>query len=469
MSSSGSDSEGPFACGCLNLRVHTQTTSDKRTSLEDISDVLECQLDSEAIQVELRALVEVKPGSSIDPNINVVRCLLCKQPVLYYNPGHPSSMPSTQQRQLPPAYSRAYLAKEAMDPKTVRESMKMSEYSEPFGVLLQAAFVGSAATSSGARGTSHIPREIQQKAAEFLQRNEAAKNERVHEFIRAQDQVLELVRRRTTDECNIIAGIVSHVQPQVLDNQGGASLRKDSVGSSGLAAMLRGRSHSSVGSLPAPSIGGRMANPFARSGADSSKFNRGTDADGPFDLDDDDYGAGGAGMVPGGLQGVANSTASPAGFRHVSGGVFGRGFGNRRSSSRQSDEHSDDFERDEPAFGNFDDTRIGTRINMSSQQEERPGGGNLSQMMSGSMPRQIPLYGSSSLAGAHTLNRREYQQRVDEIEMQRRRQQMVRELPKTFVPPHQLMDRIHESGATELLIGSKPRDSHAIGRRHAPG
>ncbi|KAJ2431125.1 hypothetical protein GGF41_000688 [Coemansia sp. RSA 2531] len=89
--------------------------------------------------------------------------------------------------------------------------------------------------------------------------------------------------------------------------------------------------------------------------------------------------------------------------------------------------------------------------------------------MSGSMPRQIPLYGSSSLAGAHTLNRREYQQRVDEIEMQRRRQQMVRELPKTFVPPHQLMDRIHESGATELLIGSKPRDSHAIGRRHAPG
>ncbi|KAJ2869749.1 guanine nucleotide exchange protein for ADP-robosylation factor [Coemansia aciculifera] len=464
MSSSGSDSEGPFACGCLNLRVHTQTTSDKRTSLEDISDVLECQLDSEAIQVELRALVEVKPGSSIDPNINVVRCLLCKQPVLYYKPAHPSSMPSTQQRQLPPAYSPAYLAKEAMDPKTVRESMKMSEYSEPFGVLLQAAFVGSAASSSGVRGNSHIPREIQQKAAEFMQRNEAAKNERVHEFIRAQDQALERIRRRATDECNIIADIVSHVQPQALDNQGGASLRKDSVGSSGLAAMLRGRSHSNVGSLPAPSIGGRMANPFARSGADSSKYNRGTDVDGLFDLDDD---VDGGGMLPGGLQGVANSTASPAGFRHVSGGVFGRGFSNRRSSSRQSDEHSDDFERDEPAFGNFDDARIGARLsalNMSSQQEERTGGGNLSQMLSGSMPRQIPAYGSSSLAGAHTLNRREFQQRADEIEMNRRREQMVRGLPKTFVPPHQLMDRIHESGASELLIGSKPRDSHAIGR-----
>ncbi|KAJ2795175.1 hypothetical protein H4S07_006554, partial [Coemansia furcata] len=80
------------------------------------------------------------------------------------------------------------------------------------------------------------------------------------------------------------------------------------------------------------------------------------------------------------------------------------------------------------------------------------------------MPRQIPAYGSSSFAGSHTLNRRESQQRADEIEMNRRRDQMVRALPKTFVPPHQLMDRIHESGSADMLIGSKPRDSHAIGR-----
>ncbi|KAJ2824356.1 hypothetical protein GGI24_003429 [Coemansia furcata] len=388
-------------------------------------------------------------------------------------------MPSTQQRPLPPAYSVGYLAKEAMDPNAVRESMKMSEYSEAFGVLLQAAFVGSAASGSGVRGSGggHVPRELQVKVGEFMQHSEAAKNERVHEFIRAQDQALERVRRRATDECNIIAEIVNQVQPQgqqqALGGQGVASSHKDSAGSSGLAAMLRGRSHSSVGSLPAPSIGGRMANPFARQSADpSSRYGRGTDADGTFYLEDDDDGA--AGMLPGGLQGVANNTASPAGFRHVAGGIFGRTFGARRTSSRQSDEHSDDFERDEPAFGNFDEGRIGARLsalNVSQQQqqhEQRPGG-NLSQMLSGSMPRQIPAYGSSSFAGSHTLNRRESQQRADELEMNRRRDQMVRALPKTFVPPHQLMDRIHESGSADMLIGSKPRDSHAIGRRHAPG
>ncbi|KAJ2435544.1 hypothetical protein GGF42_009034, partial [Coemansia sp. RSA 2424] len=137
--------------------------------------------------------------------------------------------------------------------------------------------------------------------------------------------------------------------------------------------------------------------------------------------------------------------------------------------------YSDELEGgEEPAFGNFDGApqRQSAR-NMSTRQDEREAaeasGGNLSQMMSGSMPRQIPPYGSSSLAGIHSLNRRENQQRADEKEMNRRRSQMVRGLPKTFVPPHQLMDRIHESGTTDLLIGSKPRDSHAIGRRHAPG
>ncbi|KAJ2322820.1 hypothetical protein GGI00_005811, partial [Coemansia sp. RSA 2681] len=352
---SSSNSEGPFACGCLNLRVHTSTTSDERTALEDINDVLACELDSTAIQVELRALFEVKPASSIDPNISVVRCLLCKQPVLYFKPIHSSSVSSTQPRQLPPSYSSAYLAKEAKDPKTVRESMKMSEYSEPFGVLMLPEYISNTTTTAAPpRGSNHVPREIQQKATEFMQRNEAAKNERVHEFIRAQDQALERIRRRAADECSIIAGIVSRTQPHALDNQGhdgvSSSLRRESIGaSSGLASLLRGRAHSNVGSLPVATIGGRMANPFERHGAGTSKYGRGADDDdddnddGPFDLDD--YDDDGNPINRGGLQAVANATASPAGFRHVSGGgVFGRGIGNRRSSSRQSDEYSDELE-----------------------------------------------------------------------------------------------------------------------------
>ncbi|KAJ2902569.1 hypothetical protein GGI21_004539 [Coemansia aciculifera] len=496
-----SDSEGPFACACLNLRIHTNTTSGERTALEEITDVLACELDSMAIQVELRSLFEVKPGSSIDPSISVVRCLLCKQPVLYFKPIHPSSVSSTQPRQLPPPYSPAYLAKEAKDPKTVRENMKMSEYSELFNVLLLPAFIGSgmsAATATptttplSSRGTSHVPRDIKQKASEFLQLKEAAKNERIHEFVRAQDQALEQVRRRAMDECNIIAGIVSQAQspPHALDSQdsGPSSMRRDSIGaSSGLASLLRGRAHSNVGSLPVATIGGRMANPFERT-AGSSKYghNQSDDDDGQINLDD--YDDDGNPVLRDGLQAVANATASPAGFRHVSsGGAFGRGLGSggsgnrRRSSSRQSDDYSDEFESDEPSFGNFDNTSAAHQsagLNMSAaaaaahQQQDGNGkaSGNLSQLLTGSMPRQIPPYGSSSFAGIHSLNRREYQQRADEKEMSRRRDQMVRGLPKTFVPPHQLMDRIHESGnSTDLLIGSKPRDSHAIGRRHAPG
>ncbi|KAJ2744979.1 hypothetical protein GGI20_002516 [Coemansia sp. BCRC 34301] len=481
MSSSNNNNnnfKGPFTCGCLNLRVHTSSTSDERTTLEDIGDVLACELDSTAIQVELHALFEVKPGSSIDPNISVVRCLLCKQPVLYFKPLHPPSVPSTQPRQLPPPYSSAYLAKEAKDPKSARESMKMSEYSEPFGVLLLPAFIGSAAMGSSSRGNSHVPRDIKQKATDFVQLNEAAKNERVHEFIRAQDQALEQIRRRTADECSVIAAIVSQTQQHALDSQGHdggpSSLRRDSIGaSSGLASLLRGRAHSNVGSLPVATIGGRMANPFERAGTGSSSKHGADgddDGDGPFDLDD--YDDDGNPILRGGLQ--AGATASPAGFRHVSGGSFGRGgLGNRRASSRQSDEYSDEFEREEPAFGNFDAARQPSARNTSfaaQQHDERASGaGNLSQMLSGSMPRQIPPYGSSSLAGMHSLNRRENQQRADEREMNRRRDHIVRGLPKTFVPPHELMDRFHETEPTDLLIGSKPRDSHAIGRRHAPG
>ncbi|KAJ2470569.1 hypothetical protein GGI02_002839, partial [Coemansia sp. RSA 2322] len=291
-SSDSIDSRAPSSCTCLNVRVHAQITGSQRSSLEDIDNVLECILDSEAIQVELSALFEVKPASSIDPNISVVRCLLCKQPVLYFKTALLPSAPSTHhhhnhqhqqhgQRQLPPAHSAAYLATETKDPAAVRASKKMKEYSEPFGVLLLPAFTGGA--SSGARGALHVPREIQQKQSEYMQRSEAAKNERVHEYVRTQDQALERIRRRTANESGVISEIIGRVNSQSGGNGTAATLR-EAGGSSGLAAMLRGRAHSNVGSLPAPPIGsssGLSASFLAHPGPVE-------DADSPFDLDETD-------------------------------------------------------------------------------------------------------------------------------------------------------------------------------------
>ncbi|KAJ2793418.1 hypothetical protein H4R21_005906 [Coemansia helicoidea] len=97
-------------------------------------------------------------------------------------------------------------------------------------------------------------------------------------------------------------------------------------------------------------------------------------------------------------------------------------------------------------------------------------GGNLSQMLvtAGSMPVQIPAFGSSSLSADPFMSRRQMVQHSDEMEMRRRRQKMMRGMPSTFIPPHKLMDSIHENDG-EMPVGSKPRDAYPMSRRHAPG
>ncbi|KAI9504323.1 hypothetical protein GGI25_004380 [Coemansia spiralis] len=378
-----------YACTCLNVRVHVQHTADERAALEDIANVLECTLDSSAIQVELSALVEVVPGSSIERNISVVRCLLCKHSVLYF-----LTAATQAQRQMPAPFTTAYLSAEARDPPDVAASQVRPEYSQPFGVLLLSAF----ADVTRPRQSAYTPREMQQKVAEFMQRQEAAKNERVREFIRAQDEELERVHRRTTDECSVLAEIISRAHPKAQT----AQARAGHAGSSGLAAMLRG----GVGA--------------ARSGQP-----RGAHAGRPVDIAEEPH-------VQAGLGHPVRSAEPP---------------------SRQSDEDYSDGEHEEDRFDSHAAPRTGS---------------NLSQMLAGSMPIQIPRFGSSSLAGAHSLSRQEYQQRADEVEKSRRREQILRGLPKTFVPPHELMDQLHANDA-DLLIGSKPRDSYGLGRRHAPG
>ncbi|KAJ2357808.1 hypothetical protein GGF43_001233 [Coemansia sp. RSA 2618] len=302
----------------------------------------------------------------------------------------------------------------------------MAEYSEPFGVLLLSSFVGDARGRAGA----HIPRELQQRVSGYMQRLESAREERVREFIHAQDAELERARQQTQAQSAIVAEIVSKVNPQPAAP---AAPSQRGGGSSGLAAMLRGGAGSNTGA------GG---NPFARGGgrpAAAATPTADSLSDGEFELDDAEFSAiGVAGRLP------------------------GLGLGRRLSQgtgSRQSDDYSD-TERNEGAFGDFDSERV-------PRASGRGGASNLSHMMAGSMPIQIPMYGSS-LTGDPSLNRREYQRRADELEMSRRREQMLRGMPKTFVPPHQLMDSIHETDS-EMLIGSKPRDSYGMSRRQAPG
>ncbi|KAJ2392939.1 hypothetical protein GGI23_005119 [Coemansia sp. RSA 2559] len=98
---------------------------------------------------------------------------------------------------------------------------------------------------------------------------------------------------------------------------------------------------------------------------------------------------------------------------------------------------------------------------MHHQQGLPSGNSNLGQMLAGSMPIQIPRFGSSSMAaGGYSMSRQEYQQRADEMDMSRRREQILRGLPKTFVPPHELMNQLHDNDVDLLLVGSKPRDSY---------
>ncbi|KAJ2805778.1 hypothetical protein H4R20_001956, partial [Coemansia guatemalensis] len=308
------------------------------------------------------------------------------------------------------------------DPAAVAETQQMEEYSQPFEVLLQPSVTGVSTSRPG----THIPRELQQKVSEFMRQQETAKSERVRAFVREQDAEIERLQQQTTLQCGIVADIISKVHPQQL--QGIASAR-NSGGSSGLAAMLRS-------SGPAEA----RANPLLRPPRPSrDEDEEALDGSGEFGFD---VGALSSGGITGGVRQMS---------LHA-------------SSSKQSDDYSDP-EHSEGGFGAFDEGPPVTS-GMTTQPSRE---GNLSQMLAGSMPIQIPMYGgASSLAADPVMSRREYNRRADEREMNRRREQMVRQMPKTFVPPHKLMESIDES-SSEIVIGSKPRDLYNMPRRHAPG
>ncbi|KAJ1762286.1 hypothetical protein LPJ54_005883, partial [Coemansia sp. RSA 1824] len=172
----------------------------------------------------LSTLVEIKQGSSIDPNIKMVRCLLCKAPVLYFKTQSGQSLQGMQQsKQMPAAYTTVYLTNETKDPQAVEESQKMVEYSEPFGAVLLSAYVGEA------RGRmAHVPRELQQRVSRYMQQQETLRDERVREYIRAQDAELERVRQQTREQSSIVAEIINKVHPQTAAT---AEVRKSSGGS----------------------------------------------------------------------------------------------------------------------------------------------------------------------------------------------------------------------------------------------
>ncbi|KAJ1905768.1 hypothetical protein LPJ81_001746, partial [Coemansia sp. IMI 209127] len=431
---------------------------------------------------ELSALVEVVPGSSIDRKISAVRCLLCKSHAAYFESPSPASQPaamshpSSGQRQMPAPFTTVYLPKSTKDPEEVLASMGKAEYSQPFGVLLQPDYIDIAQP----RHSGHIPRAMQQKSAEFMHKQETDKNERVRDFIRAQDEELERIHRRTTNECNILAEIISKTHPQSpVTTQPTQQGRVG--GSSGLAAMLRGGSAgSSSGGGGGPSsrglagsLGGSI--PFATIPARGATSRPRIGSSGSGDLFDHD------------LDDSGSRSNSNNNIPTTQDGGIGNQIGSSHKTPliRLSDEYSDDMENEEHEFGDFNDDDGGrapggdhaVRDSLSlavpsthHQQGLPSGNSNLGQMLAGSMPIQIPRFGSSSMAaGGYSMNRQEYQQRVDEMDKSRRREQILRGLPKTFVPPHELMNQLHDSDADLLLVGSKPRDSYGIGRRHAPG
>ncbi|KAJ2854846.1 hypothetical protein FB639_006308, partial [Coemansia asiatica] len=323
-------------------------------------------------------------------------------------------------------------------PEQVVEIQKLPEYSEPFGILLLPEF-RSAVQSRPAGAHAHVPREIQQKAAEYMQRQDIAKDERVREFIRQQDRALEATRNRTMDECALVADIINAVHPQTVPTP---PVRREPTGSSGLAAMLRGSASGTSSS------GSKVSN-----GARHSPMDRRLDAG---QVSDDDLG---------GVFGLADAVDTMA--------LRGSGAGRRANAFGTTQQQSDEFSNDEEeeAFGDFAQlpSHSFAPVQMSRQQQpQQQRSGNLAPMLAGSMPIQIPTFGSGSMVGGHSLSRRDVHHRAEEVEQSRRKEQFARDLPKTFVPPHLLLDQMHEND-TDLIIGSKPRDSYGFGRRYAPG
>ncbi|KAJ2685568.1 hypothetical protein H4R19_006791, partial [Coemansia spiralis] len=395
------------------------------------------------------ALAEVKKGSSIDPNISVVRCLLCKGAVVYFRGADAGSMPllpahptmqqqpqrqhglGQQQRAMPAPHATVYLAKDVKDARAIAESEKASTYSEPFGVVLDPELVGKL------RGQVHVPRDLHQRATEYMRQQETEKNNRIRAFVQEQDAALEQLRARTDEQSSIVARLVAQVHKEPAP-----SARSVSGATSGLAAMLRGS-----GSGPGPGSADAslpMANPFARAAlprnGHADHNNKGDDDDGAssdYAMDDPFLRDGGE---------LSNMLEPPA---------RSRPFPIRRTPSQSGDESELDGAED-------------------TQWRTGGGGGVLSQMMvsagpammtAGSMPVQIPAYGSSSMSTDPFVSRRELLQRSDELEMHRRRQKIMRGMPSTFIPPHKLMDSINENDA-EMFIGSKPKDAYLTSRHH---
>ncbi|KAJ2760803.1 hypothetical protein IWQ57_006210, partial [Coemansia nantahalensis] len=369
----------------------------------------------------LGALAEVKKGSSIDPNISAVRCLLCKSAVAYFRRADAVSMPrgsyqlphqleqqQQQRRHMPAPQTTVYLAKDVKDAQAIREGERASTYAEPFGVVLDPEVVGVP------RGAVHIPRDLQQRATEYMRQQETEKNNRIRAFVQEQDAALERLRALTVEQSRAVAHLVAQTIKEPAP-----SVRSVSGATSGLAAMLR-----SSGSGPGSSA--QMSNPFAHGAVP-----RNSHSDEEEGGEDDLY-----------LQGSGefNSMLEPRRSRPVA---------MRRTPSQSGDESELD---------GGDETQRGGH------------GGNLSQMLvtAGSMPVQIPAFGSSSLSADPFMSRRQMVQHSDEMEMRRRRQKMMRGMPSTFIPPHKLMDSIHENDG-EMPVGSKPRDAYPMSRRHAPG
>ncbi|KAJ2157598.1 hypothetical protein GGF46_004389 [Coemansia sp. RSA 552] len=411
--------ENVFGCACLNVRVHAETVAEDRTALEDNTNALS-------------TLAEVKTGSSIDPNINMVRCELCKTTVLYFRSPRASLGRLQQQqqpKQMPGPQTTVYLAEDARGPDAVAEIEQQPEYSQPFGVLLDPSVVGASRVRPG----GHIPRDLQLRCTEFMQRQETRKNERVRVFIRRQDEEIERVRKQTMKQGAMVAEFVARAHPQAVPtSQGGSNGSAGAgAGASGLAAMLRG---SDAGSVPRGSPFGHSYSPGVAAAARRTEQSSEEDSGDAYDLNDPGFGA------PSGLA-----------------AAMGRVSLGRRSNSQS--ELSEDGEPDRS------DSRASSGVDMHPQPPQRSG--NLSQMLAGSMPIQIPMYGNS-LTGEPSMSRRELYQRAGEQERNKRREQILKGMPKTFVPLHELLDQMNEDDP-EMVIGSKPKDSYGMFRRHAPG
>lgn len=346
---------------------------------------------------------------------------------------------------MPTAGDIGYLAGSTIDAEKFSKQKKHKGYSEPFGVVLSSDYVGNPSNNQNI----HIPRELQLKANDHLQKMEVEKNERVRQYIRQQDKLLEEMREQTAKESNIVADMISRVHPQSSSATGGSrhgveGSRGSGAGtSSGLAAMLRGRSGSNV------AIG---MNPFDRKPQPSKNEDGDDDDTGPLGINDENVGRLNS------AHRVATNSSHTSGVSHQSGSHY--------SSASDAD-------NDEASFGHFDaDDDHQSPIPKPHQRKRGiSDGGHLKQMLAGSMPIQIPQFGSrgGGFVGGKSLSNKEYQQRMDELKASQRREQVLKGMPKTFVPPHELMDRLHQEDSEEMLIGSKPRDPQAIARRHAPG